>query len=405
METRPENKIFWPAMAAISIVFAAQNRSRLHFAPHMICLLGYVAFAGASVLWAHNPELSFIRFAQQAMIITSIVIPAVLTARTADLMRGLFLVFAMASILNVFYIFGRPPIDEKFATWGYPGYFAGKNYLGECAAVALLLSFYEMLHPGRRRALGLVVTIIAIALLLLSNSKTALALALLAPLLAQLALVLGRKTRISVVVILWSIPFCYVVLSLLTGFNVYRLSYMLYGDSTFTGRTIIWDFAESEIARRPLAGWGYQSFWLAGTDAPSVVDAPGWVKTMPNAHNGYLDTRLEMGYIGYILLLIFITATVHAIGRVANRDFARAWLLLSLTIFVMVTNALESFWMRGFEMLWIVFLVVVVEIARYSWPVLPIPRTSRSRRPRPGGSVRLLRRTEVAKHQAPALYP
>jgi hypothetical protein len=45
---------------------------------------------------------------------------------------------------------------------------------------------------------------------------------------------------------------------------------------------------------RPLLGWGHQSFWLVGPDAPSVVDAPGWVKTMPNAHNGYYDATLEM---------------------------------------------------------------------------------------------------------------
>lgn len=55
---------------------------------------------------------------------------------------------------------------------------------------------------------------------------------------------------------------------------------MLYGDSTFTGRTIIWDFANMQIAKKPLLGWGYQSFWLVGPDAPSIVEAPGWVKDM-----------------------------------------------------------------------------------------------------------------------------
>src|SRR6516164_10127182 len=63
LEARPENRIFWPAMATISIVLAAQNRSRLSrlgFLPHMICLLAYLAFAGASVLWAFSPERSLI---------------------------------------------------------------------------------------------------------------------------------------------------------------------------------------------------------------------------------------------------------------------------------------------------------------------------------------------------------
>ena len=179
-----------------------------------------------------------------------------------------------------------------------------------------------------------------------------------------------KKTRVSLAIIFLLVPLSYALVSVALGISVNRVSYMLYGDSTFTGRTIIWDFATSEIARRPLFGWGYQSFWLVGPNAPSVVDAPGWVKTMPNAHNGYLDTKLELGYVGFVLLMTFISATIHAIGRVADRDRVRAWMLLSLALFVILFNLLESLWMRGFEFLWVVFLIVVAETARY-WRASP----------------------------------
>src|ERR1700737_3265566 len=125
-----------------------------------------------------------------------------------------------------------------------------------------------MLYPGRRRALGIIVAVIAASLLFLSNSKTAFGLALLAPFLAGLTLITGKRMRISPAIVLLSIPFCYAVLSSVSNFNMNRVSYMLYGDSTFTGRTLIWDFAQYEIARRPLLGWGYQSFWLVGPDGP-----------------------------------------------------------------------------------------------------------------------------------------
>src|SRR5271166_3403878 len=49
------NRIFWPAMATASVVLAARYHfrvSRLALPPHLICLLAYVALAGASVLWA-----------------------------------------------------------------------------------------------------------------------------------------------------------------------------------------------------------------------------------------------------------------------------------------------------------------------------------------------------------------
>lgn len=385
LEARPESKIFWPALSLVSIIWAARYFSRLSFPPLIVCLFAYLAFAGLSVLWAFKPETSFIRFAQQAMIVISIVVPAMLAAREADLVRGLFFCFAIAAVLNFIFVFGRPPIDVKFATWGYPGYFSGKNYLGEFAVVALLLSIHEAFFPGRRRAFGVTIAIVAVALLILSNSKTSMGLALLAPGLAAATLLARKYTRLSPAVILLSIPVSWLVFSTITGVTIYRLSNILYGDPTFTGRSIIWEFVKSEIDHRPLLGWGYQSFWLVGPDAPSIVNAPGWVKDMPNAHNGYLDTMVEMGYVGYALLLAFVIATLHAVGRLADRAPARAWLVLSLLVHVIITNGLESLWMRGFEMLWILFLILATEIARY-WK-LPEPLKSTSTVPARGAGA------------------
>ena len=78
LEARPESKIFWPALALISLIWAATNYRRLRFPPVILWLFAYLAFAGLSVTWAFKPEISFVRFAQQAMIIVSIVVPAML---------------------------------------------------------------------------------------------------------------------------------------------------------------------------------------------------------------------------------------------------------------------------------------------------------------------------------------
>ena len=145
-----------------------------------------------------------------------------------------------------------------------------------------------MLYPGFRRALGIIVVVIATLLVFLSNSKTSLGLAFIAPFLAGLTLIIGKKMRISPAIFLLSILFCYVVLSSVSGFNINRLSYCYTAIILSRVVHIIWDFVQYEIGRRPLLGWGYHSFWLVGPDAPSIVDAPGWIKMMPNAHNGYL---------------------------------------------------------------------------------------------------------------------
>jgi len=388
-EASPENRIFWPAVAAISVILAVQNRSRLGrltWPPHIICLLAYLAFAGASGLWAFSPQSSFIRFVQEVMIVTSIVLPAILADRTADMMRGLFLCFAFALILNLCFVLGGSVTIVRYGSMlvniGYQGYFEGKNYLGECAVVAFLLSLHEILQRGWRRALGVMVVVIAILLVFLSDSKTAFGLALVSPLIAWLTLLLRKVTRISLAIILLSIPLCFALLSSVSNFNFERISYMLYGDSTLTGRTIIWDFANYEIGRSPLVGWGYRSFWLV-PNSPSF-EAPGWVKMMPNAHNGYVDTKLELGYVGLAFLVAFIVATLHAIGRVADRDPARARLVLSLALFIILYNFFESLWMRGFEFLWVVFLIVAAEVGRY-WGPFPLGGAAyRSRSQRPG---------------------
>src|SRR5262249_17072886 len=127
MAPRLDNRIFWPAMAALSIFLALRNRARLsalRWSPHIIILGAYLVLAGASVLWSFKPQSSFIRFLQQAMVVTSIILPALLANRSVDLMRALFLCFAGASILNVFYVIGGDPIivlyGDALVNIGYP---------------------------------------------------------------------------------------------------------------------------------------------------------------------------------------------------------------------------------------------------------------------------------------------
>ena len=87
---------------------------------------------------------------------------------------------------------------------------------------------------------------------------------------------------------------------------------------------------------------------------------------MPSAHNGYLDTILDTGYIGLVLFLVFIFTTLHAIGRVADRDPVRAWLLLSIALFIVLVNFLESRLDAAVGML----VVDVCGCRCRSWPIL-----------------------------------
>lgn len=372
MTPRPENKIFWPALTLITLIAVARDASRLARLPaHVIFLGAYLAFAGLSILWAFKPELTATRFIMQSMIVTCIIFPIILAGSKTDVLRGIYLCFAITTILNVPIVLNQSPLT--FESWqgtqiiGYPGYFSFKGELGECAAIAFLLSLYQILFSGRRRFIGLIVLAASIFLIIASKSKGSLGIALIAPFIAGATLFIGNKLRISPALTIAPIPFAYAAVSLVVGNLINRISWHIFGNYDLSGRVHIWNFVQYEISKKPVLGWGYQSFWLVGSDGPSVLEAPGWIKSMPSGHNGYLDTRLELGYIGLLLLIAFIVTTVHMIGHVARRNSRLALLLLTIAFFVILTNFLESIWMRGQDTLWMMFLVVAAIAARY-WP-------------------------------------
>ena len=66
--------------------------------------------------------------------------------------------------------------------------------------------------------------------------------------------------------------------------------------------------------------------------------------------------------------------------------------MLSLLLFIIFFNYFESLWLRGFEFLWVAFILVTADVARY-WQ--PVPRAAHRSRPaaprgphRPAGAQR-----------------
>jgi exopolysaccharide production protein ExoQ len=368
---RIENKLFWPALTTVALIcFALRNRSRLNWPPHIIWLTAYCALAGASILWAFKPAISFSRFISEMMLLICIIPPALVASRTTDMMRAVFFLCALASVVNAVLILGGYS-QESMADGGkigYPGYFSFKGELGEFAAFAIFFSVYQIFERSWRRALGLIIVVIDIYLMVASESKGAFGFVILAAILSTIVLFVGRQLRVSPLIVVLPVAGCYLALAQIIGNLGNRISWYAFGNYTFTGRTFIWDVVHIEIEKSPLLGWGYRSIWLVGPDSPVLADAWGWIRKMPSAHNGYLDTILDTGYIGLVLFIVFIGATLHAIGRVVDRDRGRAWLLLSISLFIILINFLETGWMRG-DALWFMFVLVVAEAGRYWQPL------------------------------------
>jgi exopolysaccharide production protein ExoQ len=386
------NELAWPAMTAVAIGVAAQNSSRLSrltWPSHIVWLFVCVAFAVASAAWSVKPAFTVTRCIQLMMLVSSIALtPLLATARSTDMMRTLFYCCALGVVLNT--LFGTGSFNGDAASGsGYQGFMSSKNNLGQFAAIAVLMSVYEMTHRGSRRVLGLIFAVLSFMLLVRSSSKTSTALVYLSPALAGLMLALNKTARISAVA-------CLSILMVLCVIFRNDLGQTIFHDPTFTGRTSIWAFVGSEIDRRPLLGWGFLAFWLTGPDSVALVDgAPyGWVARMPHSHNGYVDIVLQLGYVGLACLIMLISTTVLAVERIAKRDRARSWLLLSMIIFIMFNNHLESSFMHGGDFLWVVFVLICADIGQYSLLHQPTSVAQRlnpsSRRAGPGG-VRVTR--------------
>lgn len=70
--------------------------------------------------------------------------------------------------------------------------------------------------------------------------------------------------------------------------------------STLTGRIPLWEELFKDINQRPVLGHGYGSFWTAERTLRISLNQ-GW--QIPHAHSGYVETLLNLGYFGLLMLL------------------------------------------------------------------------------------------------------
>lgn len=365
---RIENKIFWPllAISALCVFFSGwRNIANKSIPLHLLLLGVLLAYCGMTVAWSVRPELALVRISLQVMICIAVVLPFLVAKDCPDIFYAAFLSFAAAAAVNVYYIQINNPVVVA-ALQGFPGYYESKNTLGQFMGLGFILALAALVRQGGSgRTLAILASPVIVWCLYYSNSKTAFGLAFLSPVLALGVVLAGRITKLSPAVLIAAAAFLFYASTKALGITMGRLSYALYKDATFTGRTTIWDFLNEAIAMKWLQGWGYGSVWLTGGAGPSS-HAPGWVRMMPSGHNGYLDVTAEAGNIGFALLLAFVFATLHAIRPLVQSDPKRAWVMLSLAFYALIYNFLESSWLRSYEIIWLMFLVIAADAARAS---------------------------------------
>lgn len=322
----------------------------------------------ASVVWAAFPDIAVRRVSVMVFIcIIALAIAAGIgpLRRVHALMVGLLVVVIAADLA----VTALNP-GFAFTDLGVRGYHQQKNVAGLVAMVAVIVGLGWILvrpRPGRVLA-GLAFVAASVAFLVLTKSKTSIMLAVLGAGMLPCILVMRRlgpaATLAITLLAAGSLAVAYLAVTG-SGGNFVGL-FTPGNDSSFTGRTQIWDFAASEIARRPWTGYGFGSFWDVGDANDPLLRAPpgSWLATLKigergdvvinEAHNGYLDLRLQGGMPALIFAVLAQFLTVLALAaklfdrRLSRADAVAAATFLVIALVVFVHNKTESsLWMRG----------------------------------------------------------
>jgi O-antigen ligase len=133
---------------------------------------------------------------------------------------------------------------------------------------------------------------------------------------------------------------------------------------TLTGRTDIWK-AVLSIPNNRLVGVGYESFWMGSRLQELWYWFPGL--KLQEAHDGYLEIFINLGWIGVFLFGILIVTGYRNAIRAYRLDPDLGGLRLALFLAAIITGFTEAaFRMMG--PLWVVFLLAITATPVYLAP-------------------------------------
>jgi O-antigen ligase len=250
---------------------------------------------------------------------------------------------------------------EEHLAGDWRGPFGHKNVAAPVMAMLVFVGMY--LVSRKHLILGIAITGLAAVFLVFSGGKSAMGLCVVTLALGSLVCALKSPWLRAIV--------CFtplLTLNALTVGSVFddRLAEvvkLLPIDTTFTGRTDIWEFAVSSLALRPILGYGFAAFWGTSSIEKLVKnDQVEWAASSSHSHNGYLDSALTLGYPG-LALIIFVLVYLplkdfNAATRSGNAG-PLATLFMRLWLFGIYLSSMESFILDRADPIWFTFLVAV----------------------------------------------
>jgi O-antigen ligase len=363
------------------------------------------AFMAMSILWSNYPYVSLKRF---IMSCGDVIMALVVLTEAAPLeairavIRRCAVIHIPLSIVCIKYFRDVGVLwDWSGEAKSWLGIATSKNTLGQVAATAALIFIWERMQGGRewsRRGVDWVY--IAMSLYLLKGSDDAFSLTSL----SVFALGIGVMIAVNVLRPHWGAVKLFLaatvtgLMGLLGVVAAHTLVPFKQGtwlgllvakmgrDITLTGRTEIWTDVLKLASKSSLMGVGFGGFWIGRLANIPWTEQMSW--TLAQAHNGYFDIYLQLGWVGIALLLGVIVGSARQIAQSLTVDFEYGRFRMAVFLMVMFVNITESTFLRGNHNMWFLFLLATLSVPAHS----RVP----AREPRPARALRGRRRLAAA---------
>lgn len=266
-------------------------------------------------------------------------------------LRMLGICIGIAAFLSLFVCLVFPKTGIM-ADGSWQGVFYPKNSLGRIMCLGIFCFLFTAVGSRRRMMNAAPLLLLFAGLLVMSHSATAVIVVA-----AMLLMFVLRK------ILYWPMPrlvaACLIFALLAVPAASWSLANMdkimgIFGkDPSVSGRLPLWHAVRTEIADRPLLGYGYAAFWTS-SDADYWREQLNW--DAPNAHNGFLEMALGIGIVGLGIFLLGLLRNVRLGFRIAREGgkIEDAWPLFFLGL-CMIYDLSESTLFVGNSIFWLLY--------------------------------------------------
>lgn len=335
-------RLGWLVLDAVAVITIMR---RPRFAAMVVrhwVLMSWGALACLSALWSLAPMVSIYHGLQ----LTMTIIAGLLLAASLELQRAVrivFLTLLATAILSLGFNLVAP---EQSTGWqgAWIGAFSHKNTLGTMMALLLILSFLLLLAE-RRPPIAAVGLVLALGLLALSRSGTAI-LSALVSLGAILPFILlrGRPHLLPIATGLFLVILSAGIAAIaLLELDVAAIVLDSMGkDTTLTGRSLLWEFGVEAFLKRPWLGHGFKGYWESGSTTVQLLRYANG-SDLWFFHNNFIEVAVAFGVLGPILLTVGIVwAMAVAVSLAARAESPLDLWPLAIVVLVVAQTLAEN---------------------------------------------------------------